>query len=131
MADMIKFYKGALANLPASGTNGALYITTDEGAIYLGTGVGMKRLGDFVQVDAVANLPTAGANTSALYYCVAENVLAKWNGTEWKQVNKQPTKDELKVMLGLDAKGEVTEAIAAAKVTLRTVVRYELTSNRF
>ena len=83
MADMIKFYKGALANLPASGTNGALYITTDEGAIYLGTGTGMKRLGDFIQVDAVANLPTTGANTSALYYCVAENVLAKWDGSEW------------------------------------------------
>lgn len=115
MADMIKFYKGALANLPASGANGALYITTDEGAIYLGTGVGMKRLGDFVQVDAVANLPTAGANTSALYYCVAENVLAKWSGTEWKQVNKQPTKDELKVLLGLDTEGVVTKAIAAAK----------------
>ena len=114
MADMIKFYKGALANLPASGTNGALYITTDEGAIYLGTGVGMKRLGDFVQVDAVANLP-ASANTSALYYCVAENVLAKWTGTEWKQVNKQPTKDELKVMLGLDTEGAVTAAIATAK----------------
>ena len=115
MADMIKFYKGELTNLPSAGANGALYITTDEGAIYLGTGVGMKRLGDFVQVDAVANLPTAGANTSALYYCVAENVLAKWNGTEWKQVNKQPTKDELKVMLGLDATGVVTQAIAAAK----------------
>ena len=114
MADMIKFYKGALANLPASGTNGALYITTDEGAIYLGTGVGMKRLGDFVQVDAVANLP-ASANTYALYYCVAENVLAKWSGTEWKQVNKQPTKDELKVLLGLDTEGVVTKAIAAAK----------------
>lgn len=114
MADMIKFYKGALANLPATGTNGALYITTDEGAIYLGTGVGMKRLGDFVQVDAVANLPES-ANQSALYYCVAENVLAKWTGTEWKQVNKQPTKEELKVMLGLDADGDVTKAIAAAK----------------
>lgn len=114
MADMIKFYKGALASLPTTGTNGALYITTDEGAIYLGTGVGMKRLGDFVQVDAVANLP-ASANTSALYYCVAENVLAKWTGTEWKQVNKQPTKDELKVLLGLNAEGEVTQAIAAAK----------------
>ena len=114
MADMIKFYKGALANLPTEGANGALYITTDEGAIYLGTGVGMKRLGDFVQVDAVASLPEK-ANQSALYYCVAENVLAKWNGTEWKQVNKQPTKDELKVMLGLDSEGDVTKAIAAAK----------------
>lgn len=100
MADMIKFYKGLEASLPASGTNGALYITTDEGAIYLGTGTGMKRLGDFVQVANVAALP-AKAHENCLYYCVAENILAKWNGTEWKQVNKQPTTEELKTLLGL------------------------------
>lgn len=111
MADMIKFYKGLEASLPASGVNGALYITTDEGGIYLGTGTGMKRLGDFVQVANVAALP-AKAHENCLYYCVAENILAKWNGTEWKQVNKQPTVDELKTLLGLKAlayKDEVTE----------------------
>ena len=100
MADMIKFFKGLEASLPASGVNGALYITTDEGAIYLGTGTGMKRLGDFVQVANVASLP-AKAHESCLYYCVAENILAKWNGTEWKQINKQPTAEELKTLLGL------------------------------
>ena len=98
--EMIKFYKGLEASLPAAGTNGALYITTDEGAIYLGTGNGMKRLGDFVQVANVASLP-AKAHETCLYYCVAENILAKWNGAEWKQVNKQPTPDELKTLLGL------------------------------
>lgn len=111
MADMIKFYKGLEASLPASGVNGALYITTDEGAIYLGTGTGMKRLGDFVQVANVAALP-AKAHENCLYYCVAENILAKWNGTEWKQVNKQPTVDELKTLLGLGSmayKSEVAE----------------------
>ena len=113
MAEMIKFYRGLLNNLPTSGASGAIYITTDEGAIYLGTGTGMKRLGDFVQVDAVANLPTDGANTSALYYCVAENVLAKWNGTSWTQVNKQPTAEEMKTLLGLGSLAylsEVTES---------------------
>ena len=122
MADMIKFYKGLEASLPAAGTNGALYITTDEGAIYLGTGTGMKRLGDFVQVDNVAGLP-AKAHESCLYYCVAENILAKWNGTEWKQINKQPTAEEMKTLLGLGSmayKSEVTEsdlnADLAAKV---------------
>lgn len=112
MADMIKFYKGLEANLPASGTNGALYITTDEGAIYLGTGTGMKRLGDFVQVANVASLPEK-AHENCLYYCVAENILAKWNGTEWKQVNKQPTTEELKTLLGLGTlayKSEVAES---------------------
>jgi hypothetical protein len=87
-------------NLPATGDNGALYITTDEGAIYYGTGTGMKRLGDFVQVADVKALPEK-AHESCLYYCVAENILAKWNGTEWKQINKQPTAEELKTLLGL------------------------------
>lgn len=95
MADMIKFYKGALASLPANGAAGAIYVTEDEGGIYLGLGTGMKRLGDFIQVDAVANLPTAGANTSALYYCVAENILAKWNGSDWTQINSQKTLAQL------------------------------------
>ena len=111
MADMIKFYKGLEASLPEVGTNGALYITTDEGAIYLGTGTGMKRLGDFIQVANVAALP-AKAHESCLYYCVAENILAKWNGTEWKQINKQPTAEELKTLLGLGSmayKSEVAE----------------------
>jgi hypothetical protein len=101
MDNMIKFYRGLAGKLPEVGVNGALYITTDEGAIYYGTGSGMKRLGDFIQVDAVANLPADGANTSALYYCVAENILAKWNGSSWTQVNKQPTAEELKTLLGL------------------------------
>lgn len=100
MADMIKFFKGLEASLPASGVNGAIYITTDEGGIYLGTGNGMKRLGDFVQVANVAALP-AQAHESCLYYCVAENILAKWDGSEWKQINKQPTAEELKTLLGL------------------------------
>lgn len=111
MANMIKFFKGLEASLPTSGVNGALYITTDEGAIYLGTGTGMKRLGDFVQVANVASLP-AKAHESCLYYCVAENILAKWNGTEWKQINKQPTAEELKGLLGLGSmayKSEVAE----------------------
>lgn len=111
MADMIKFFKGLEASLPASGVNGALYITTDEGGIYLGTGTGMKRLGDFVQVNNVASLPEK-AHESCLYYCVAENILAKWNGTEWKQINKQPTAEEMKTLLGLGSmayKSEVAE----------------------
>lgn len=112
MADMLKFFKGLEAGLPAAGVNGAIYITTDEGGIYLGTGTGMKRLGDFVQVANVASLP-AKAHENCLYYCVAENILAKWNGAEWKQINKQPTAEELKTLLGLGTmayKSEVAES---------------------
>ena len=109
MADMLKFYKGLVANLPESGVSGGLYITTDEGAIYLGTGTGMKRLGDFIQVANVAALPTAGAHQNCMYYCVAENILAKWNGTTWTQINKQPTAEEMKTLLGLGSMAYVSE----------------------
>lgn len=112
MADnaMIKFYRGLVDNLPATGADGALYVTTDEGGIYLGTGTGMKRLGDFVQVDKVASLP-AKAHENCLYYCVAENILAKWNGTEWRQINKQPTAAELKTLLGLGSMAYVSAVV--------------------
>lgn len=124
MADMIKFFKGLEANLPASGDNGALYVTTDEGAIYLGTGTGMKRLGDFVQVANVEALPEK-AHESCLYYCVAENILAKWNGSEWKQINKQPAAEEMKTLLGLgSAAYESKDAfdVAGAASAVRTYV---------
>lgn len=109
MADMIKFYKGAAASLPTTGANGAIYITTDEGGIYLGTGTGMKRLGDFIQVDSVSSLPASGANTSALYYCVSENVLCRFDKAsgEWTQINKQKTLAQL---------GGVSEEIYTAKM---------------
>ena len=108
MADMIKFYRGLVNNLPQTGADGALYITTDEGGIYLGTGTGMKRLGDFVQVANVNSLPEK-AHENCLYYCVAENILAKWNGTEWKQINKQPTAEEMKNLLGLGSLAYLSE----------------------
>lgn len=93
--NMIKFLRGNVASLPQTATEGALYFTKDEG-VYLGLADGSyHRYGDFIQVDAVADLPVAGAHVNCMYYCVAENILAKWNGTEWIQINKQKTLAEL------------------------------------
>lgn len=93
--NMIKFLRGNVASLPQTAIEGALYFTKDEG-VYLGLADGKyHRYGDFIQVDAVADLPTAGAHVNCMYYCVAENILAKWNGTEWIQINKQKTLAEL------------------------------------
>lgn len=83
----IKFNKGLLANLPAQSTEGALYFTTDE-SIYLGLANGQyHRFGDFIEVASVEALPADGAHVKALYYCTLENVLAKWDGSAWKQIN--------------------------------------------
>lgn len=118
MAQNVFFKKGLLANLPESYSAGTFYVTVDERAMYLDIDDSTRiRLGDFIQVDAVANLPTDGASTSALYYCVAENILAKWNGSAWTQINKQPTAEEMKTLLGLGAlayKSEVAEGDLSA-----------------
>jgi len=83
----VKFNKGLYANLPAQSTEGALYFTTDE-SIYLGLANGQyHRFGDFIEVASVEALPADGAHVKALYYCTLENVLAKWDGSAWKQIN--------------------------------------------
>ena len=88
MANVL-FKKGLLAGLSkAPMKEGTIYVTTDERAMYLDVSDSERiRLGDFIEVDNIAALPSTGANVSALYYATAENVLAKWNGTKWVQIN--------------------------------------------
>ena len=93
--NMIKFLRGNVADLPQTATAGALYFTKDEG-VYLGLENGSyHRYGDFITVSDVASLPKAGAHQNCMYYCVAENILAKWDGSTWVQINKQKTLAEL------------------------------------
>ena len=106
---MIRFLRGSVANLPATATAGAVYFTKDEG-LYLGLEDGTyHRYGDYIVVNDVASLPAEGAHETCMYYCVAENVLAKWNEAEgkWIQINKQKTLAEL---------GGVAKSVYEAKV---------------
>ena len=65
--NMIKFLRGNVASLPGTATEGALYFTKDEG-VYLGLANGTyHRYGDFIQVDAVADLPENGAHVNCMY----------------------------------------------------------------
>lgn len=93
--NMIKFLRGNVASLPQTATAGAVYFTKDEG-LYLGLEDGSyHRYGDFIIVADVASLPAEGAHETCMYYCESENILAKWSGTEWTQINKQKTLAEL------------------------------------
>lgn len=86
MADMVKFLKGTLAGYQALTTkdNNSVYITTDEGGIYLGG----KRLGDYIRVADINALKNSSLKSvDALYYAEAENVLARWDGSKWVQIN--------------------------------------------
>lgn len=105
--NMIKFLRGNVADLPQTATAGALYFTKDEG-VYLGLENGSyHRYGDFITVSDVASLPKAGAHQNCMYYCVAENILAKWDGSTWVQINKQKTLAEL---------GGVAQSVYEAKI---------------
>lgn len=107
--NMIKFLRGSVANLPQTATAGAVYFTKDEG-LYLGLEDGTyHRYGDFIIVADVASLPAAGAHETCMYYCESENILAKWSGTEWTQINKQKTLAEL---------GGVAKSVYDAKIAL-------------
>ena len=83
----VTFHKGLLANLPAAKSAGSIYITTDERAVYFDYDEENRiRIGDFISVASISALPES-ASTDALYYAESENVLAKFNGTAWVQIN--------------------------------------------
>ena len=87
---LVNFKKGLRAGLPATYSEGTFYVTTDERAIYLDVSNEARiRLGDF-QEFATLDALTANTNpsTTALYYVSDINCLAKWNGSEYVQINK-------------------------------------------
>lgn len=110
--NMIQFLRGNVANLPQTATAGALYFTKDEG-VYLGLEDGSyHRYGDFITVADVNSLPATGAHETCMYYCTSENILARYDSVKgWIQINKQPTAEEMKTLLGLGALAYKSEVI--------------------
>ena len=108
--NMIKFLRGNVANLPQTATEGALYFTKDEG-IYLGLANGAyHRYGDFIIVANTDALPTAGAHETCMYYCTEQNILCRYDSVKgWQQINKQPTVEEMKTLLGLGSLAYLSE----------------------
>ena len=89
MAMKVSFKKGPLAALPTAITAGTLYVTTDERALYMDVdGTTRIRIGDFQEFPTLAALQAnTNPNTSALYYITDLNVLAKWDGKKYVQIN--------------------------------------------
>ena len=97
MADTLLFRKGplsGLANLPIK--NGAISITTDEPGIYIDHNGKRSRVGDFIVVQNMAELDdykldvtdeSKRYNAHALYYVVADDALARWDGTKFALIN--------------------------------------------
>lgn len=86
----IAFKKGLLASLPSTYAEGTFYVTTDERALYLDVNDTTRiRLGDFQEFATVEALEAnANPSTTALYYVTDINCLAKWNGEDYVQINR-------------------------------------------
>ena len=94
----VTFKKGLLKTLPiGNAVDGALYITTDEGGLYLGNAdKSLTRLGDYIVKNSIDDLNTwkdavgeSKLSEHALYYIKDVNVLARWDATNkrWIQIN--------------------------------------------
>lgn len=123
---LVSFKKGLLANLPAQKTAGTFYVTTDERAIYLDVdGESRIRLGDFQEFASVAELTkNANPNTTALYYVSDINCLAKWNGEEYVQINKDTGMTSVEVTGDGNAITVASYDAAGRKLTLTKGATY-------
>lgn len=123
---LVNFKKGLLANLPATKTAGTFYITTDERAMYLDVDASTRiRLGDFQEFATVDAL-TANPNpsTTALYYVSDINCLAKWNGSEYIQINKDTGMTSVEVTGDGNAITAAVYDAAGRKLTLTKGATY-------
>ena len=88
----ITMKRGQLANLNAQAiVDGTIYVTTDEGAMYVDVGNSRIRLGDFVPVETLNALQNiTPISEKAMYYVKEGNILARYDSTNsrWIQINK-------------------------------------------
>ena len=122
----IAFKKGLLANLPSTYTEGTIYVTTDERAMYLDVDNSTRiRLGDFQEF---ANLSALQSNTNpsttALYYITDLNVLAKWNGSAYVQINLDTGATSVEVVGSGNAVTEASYDAVSRKLTLTMGATY-------
>lgn len=116
----VAFKKGLLNKLPSTYAEGTFYITTDERAIYLDVDDETRiRLGDFQEFANIAALEeNANPSTSALYYVTDINCLAKWDGSQYVQINRDTGATSFEVVGDGNAVTAVSYNAATRKLTL-------------
>lgn len=117
---MVNFKKGLFANLPAAKTEGTVYVTTDERALYLDVDNSTRiRLGDFQEFATLTALQAnPNPSTTALYYITDVNCLAKWNGTAYTQINLDTGATSVEVVGNGNAVTTASYDAATRKLTL-------------
>ena len=97
----VSFKKGTKAQLDTTArVEGQLLITTDEHGLYLDVSSDSRiRISDFKQIDKFSELPNpANADESALYYVKDVDLLAKWDGSQWHEINKNTGATSIEVV---------------------------------
>lgn len=123
---MVNFKKGLLANLPAAKAEGTFYVITDERALYLDVdGSTRVRIGDFQEFATLEALQAnTNPSTTALYYVTELNVLAKWNGTAYVQINLDTGATSIEVVGDGNAVTAASYDAATRKLTLTAGATY-------
>lgn len=138
MANLLNFKFGLQPSLASQALEaGTVYVTTDEHALYLdlpkapdSTELQRIRIGDIIVIESarVAEPPFA---EGAFYYFVEENALLRWDGSAWKQLNKDTdlTSVETTVNNEIDRSTKKdTEHDNAIKALQDALANYVLTS---
>lgn len=117
---MVNFKKGLLAGLPSTYAEGTFYVTTDERAIYLDVSDSQRiRLGDFQEFATLDALKAnVNPSTSALYYVADINVMAKWDGSQYRQINLDTGATSIEVVGTGNAVTAASYDAATRKLTL-------------
>lgn len=116
----VNFKKGLLSNLPSTYAEGTFYVTTDERGLYLDISDSTRvRIGDFQEFETLAALQAnVNPSTTALYYIKELNVLAKWNGTQYVQINLDTGATAVEVVGSGNAVTSASYDAASRKITL-------------
>lgn len=122
----IAFKKGLLANLPATYAEGTFYVTTDERAMYLDIDNSTRiRIGDFQEVANLDKLQEiTNPSTTALYYVTDLNVLAKYNGSAFVQINLDTGATSVEVVGSGNAVTQASYDAVSRKLTLTMGATY-------
>ena len=98
--------------------DGALYLTEDEGGLYLGTGAMPKRISGsvlfFASLEAFEDGVKPPYSTDVIYFLADRDALVRWNGSKWIILNQ--TADSVNAAIT-----EINNAIANINTTLNTV----------
>lgn len=105
MSNMLNFKYGLHSNLPSQISNGTIYVTTDEKAMYVDLGDNRIRLSSVINCTyAEWTQLKPPYSTEALYYITDKNALVKYsqnNGDDqWIQINSTADIDNLLAGLG-------------------------------